>query len=276
MKTYLLTALLFVGQFLAAQTSENQMPSFFHAFGLQLGFNRMHTLDRNSSALVYQGNLPTLGLHYEASGKSGRFLADLKIGRGSYFSEQYPQRRVRFQQEDIYGKIDSVSVPMRANNTLARISLGYLGHLHQTGSMNYQIGGILSNTLYYPQGFLQPGLMNVASLSPALNMDYHLEKRHFLSLRLVVPILNLVSRSTYNNSVSQPVDNKLVGFFDQGTRWSSLDKHREIQIEASYHFRLTDHWRSGLFYNFSILRNTTPRTLTMTQSELGLSLQIIQ
>lgn len=276
MKTFVLLISLFTLQVAISQTEPPLSMNRHEGFGLRLGFNRLHVLDRNTSALLYRGNIPTLNLNYQAAGQRHRWQGELKVGRGSYFSEAYPSRVIQFRNEDVYGKVDSVAVPMRANNSLLALSVGYWRKPASDGSMEYEWGGQLSNQLFYPQGFVQAGLMNVASLSPSLGMAYKASHRQFFSLRIMIPILSLVSRSTYNQSVSQPADKKLVGFFDQGTYWAAPARHREVKLAAAFHFKTGSRWMSGFHYDFHLLKNTQPRELTITQSELGLSMQLIQ
>ncbi|MCB0632714.1 MAG: hypothetical protein R2824_35475 [Saprospiraceae bacterium] len=277
MKTFIvLLFTLFSIQATIGQNNEPLESTRYGGFGLRLGFNRIHVLDRNNSALLYQGNVPTLSLNYQHVNSGNRWLGELTLGRGSYFSRDFPDRVIQFRNKDVYGHVDSVSVPMRANNTLMKLSLGYLRDIDPAGPLRYQIGGQVSDALFYPQGFVQAGLMNVASVSPMAGMAFQPNDRQYLSLRITVPVFSLVSRSTYNNSVSQPIDNKLVGFFDQGSYWASFSKHREIKIGAAFHFRMGNRWMSGLHYDFRILKNTYPKDLTITQSEVGLSMQMVR
>lgn len=274
MKTIFLLCLLITWQMVTAQSTSLPVYPQHRSLGVEIGFNQLRLLDRNTSSLVYRGNIPTLGFFYEGTKNGNSFLSSLRFGRGSFFSEAYPDRIIKFRNQDAHGHVDSVSVPMRGTNTLAQLSLGYLRQIGQGHDLQPSVGAIISDDLYYPQGFVQPGLMNLASLSPALQLNYVPAERHFFSLRIQVPLVNLVSRSTYNNSVSQPVDGKAVGFFDQGTAWRTPVKHRQIDLSAGWSMRLGDHFRSGLQYRLRLLKNTAPRDLTIAQNELSLRLQM--
>jgi hypothetical protein len=276
MRPLVLIIALFTLTMAGAQSPENQMPGRPGGFGFRLGFNRLQVLDRNTSALIYRGNIPTLGISYRKFANGNNWYGGITVGRGSFFSRDFPDRAIRFRNEDVYGHVDSVSVNMRATNTLFGLNLGYLRDIDPAGPTRYQVGGEVSDNLYYPQGFVQPGLMNVASFSPSVGMEFQPTDRQYFSLKVTVPIFSLVSRSTYNNSVSQPVDKRVIGFLDQGSYWASMAKHREIKIGAAFHFKTGNRWMSGLHYDFRILKNTTPRDLTMTQSEIGLSMQMIR
>lgn len=270
-------ALLLATGCLTAQTGVETGTSARHqVLSFKLGLNQLKVLDRNTSSLVYTGRLPSLGIGYEGLENHNRLSGDLQISRGSFFAEAFPERFIRFRNEDIYGHVDSVLVSTRGTNTTARLSLAYSRQIQSSGKVRYDLGAKVADDLYYPQGFVQPGLMNVVSLSPLAQMEYLAGTRSFFTVGVSIPLLALVSRSTYSNTVSQPHDNRIIGFLDQGTRWTSIGSHRQIDLTATVHQRLGSRWRGGLHYNFRLLKDNYPRDLTLTKNELALSLQIVR
>lgn len=265
--------LLFIGQEISAQ----EFPSFSthrNALGLRVGLNHLAMLDRNSSSLIYQGNLPVFGIDYQAFEENSYLTARLKAGRGSFYSKTYPNRTITFKSENIYGEVDTVSVPMRGTSTLGKFELGYLRKLNPKSQMEWAAGGLLSNEAYYQEGFTTPGLMNVASFSPAIQATWW-ESNYFLSVNVSVPLVALVSRSAWHNSVSQPNGKKLKGFLQQGTELETWEKHRQVRFSAALQRKMGDRWLAGLHYDFLAAKNSTPKELRLSQHEFSMSMQFI-
>jgi hypothetical protein len=246
-----------------------------NAFGLRLGFNRMAVLDQNTSSLVYRGNIPMLGFEYQAYEENGYLIGRLQLGHGSFASKSYPGRSISFLSQNVKGETDTVTVPMSGANTLGRLEFGYLQKINPGRQVEVAAGGIVSNELFYPQGFTMPGLMNVAALSPALQLSYLTDAKSFFSIGLTMPLVSAVSRSAYHNSVSLPGGSKAGGFFRQGTAVQGFNQHRQMKIAASWHYRVGSRWLAGLHYDFRALKNAKPRELSMTQHELSISMQYI-
>lgn len=277
MKFNFLLVLLLLFQLGRAQTpTESGVGDQYRLFSFQLGVKHLRVLDRNVSGLVHTGYLPTFSIGYEGLKNNNRIQGNLQLARGGFYAESFPNRSLIFKTEDIYGNIDSVTVPMRGTNTLAGLSLAYSRRVHFGDQMGLDLGAVLADDLYYPQGFVQPGLMNVASLSPKVDLTYAPQMQHVFSIGISVPLLTLVSRSTYNNSVSQPHDARAIAFFDQGTRWSSLESHRQIDLRLAYQWRMGSHLSSSVRYHFRMLKNDLPRSLSLRQNELALGIQIIR
>ena len=93
-----------------------------NALGLRLGFNRLNLLDRNSSALIYRGNIPMVGIEYQTYGENGYFIANLQAGNGSFFTKNHPGRTIYFMSQDVHGHVDTVAVPVRGSSTLSRLA----------------------------------------------------------------------------------------------------------------------------------------------------------
>lgn len=246
-----------------------------NALGLRLGFNRMAVLDQNTSSLVYRGNIPMVGLEYQAYEENGYLIARLQLGHGSFSSKSYPGRTISFLSQNVRGEIDSVNVPMSGTNTLARLEFGYLQKINPGNQLELAAGGIASNELFYPQGFTMPGLMNVAALSPAVQLSYLTDAKSFFSIGFTVPLVSAVSRSAYHNSVSLPSGSKVGGFFKQGSTVQGFNQHRQMKIAAVWHYRVGSRWLAGLHYDFRALRNAKPRELNAVQHELSISMQYL-
>ena len=244
-----------------------------YSFGFRLGWDQLTLLDRNASSLLYQGNLPAIGLDWDALSEKSILSLRFQAARGSFFAQDYRDRQVVFLQEDIYGHIDTISVPMRGTSTLGRFSLAWLRSFQVQPSWRFSIGGVLSDEAYYQEGFVTPGLMNVASIGPALQFDYRSEQKFSASLQVRIPAIALVSRSAYHNSVSMPNSGKAEGFFAQGTQLESLNRHRQLSLSAALHRRLGERWRAGLAYEFDWVKNSLPRPLALSRHQLSLSFQ---
>lgn len=259
-----------------AAAQENVPLSFSgrqQTLGVRLGFNRLTMLDRNTSSLLYAGNIPMLGVNYQRQNENGVFHLKLQGGRGGFFAQNHPDRSIRFLEQDVYGHTDTITVPMRGNSTLARLELGYFRKIDAGEHLRWAAGGLVSNETFYQQGFITPGIMNVATVSPAVQMAWNGGGDYYLSVGIAAPIAALVSRSAYHNSVSLPDAGKIEGFFRQGTKVASLGTHQQVKFSAALHHKLGDRWLAGLEYDFRLLKNTYPRPLSIMQHEVGMSFQ---
>lgn len=259
-----------------AAAQENAPLSFSsrqQTLGVRLGFNRLTMLDRNTSGLLYGGTIPMLGVNYQRQSEKGVFHMKLQGGRGGLFAQNYPDRSIRFLEQDVYGHTDTITVPMRGNSALARFELGYFRQIDTGNHLRWAAGGLVANETFYQQGFVTPGIMNTATVSPAVQMAWNGGNGYFLSVGISVPVAALVSRSTYHNSVSLPEAGKIEGFFRQGTKVASLGTHRQVKFSAALHHKLGDRWLAGLEYDLRLLKNTYPRPLSIMQHEVGMSFQ---
>ena len=259
------------GQYAGTIPTEDTRPN---TIGLSLGLTRLRMQDQHVSGLVYSGKLPTLGIDYRHRGPKGYFVGSFRAGRGSFFPERYPGRTITFLQEGIDGQVDSVSVPVRGTSTLGRVDLGYLRRLNPGSPLEWAAGAVASEEIHYQEGFVTPGLLNTASLGPAIQAAWQSDGALVAAVRLTVPLVSLVTRSTYPLTVSEPEGGKLDGFFSQGTAIRTPGKlHFQGSVSASLGYRLNSRWAMGLNYRLAVVKNQIPATLTVLQQNLSLSLE---
>jgi hypothetical protein len=259
--------------------TQNQVPDDDRSgksFGIRLGFKQISLLDRNTSSLIYRASVPVLGFEFRKTKGSGYFLADIQSGRGAFFPKKYPDRQINFLEEDVSGEVKSVMVPMRGTTSIAHLKLGYLHRVNHGENADWYLGAIMSDEMSYQQGFVTPGLMNIASASPITEVRIHPGNRTFVNLSVAIPIASLTTRSAYHNSVSLPTTKKFAGFWANGTRFESLSQHRQINISASVYRHLGDHFQAGFQYQFAALKNQYPRVLKKMENEFSLTLRFIK
>jgi hypothetical protein len=246
------------------------------SFGIRLGFKQVSLLDRNTSSLIYRGSVPVLGFEFRKTKGSGYYLVDIQAGRGTFFPKKYPDRQINFLEEDVSGEVKSVMVPMRGKTSIAHLKLGYLHRVSHSENAEWYLGALMSDEMSYQQGFVTPGLMNVASASPMTEVRFHSGNRTFVNLSVAIPIASLTTRSAYHNSVSLPNTQKFAGFWANGTRFESLGQHRQINISASIYRNLGDHFQAGFQYQFAALKNQYPRELKKMENEFSLTLRFLK
>ncbi len=88
MKNFLIQLILFLLLSLIAlqrPAAQGNSDAFFttrrNALGLRLGFNRLDLLDRNSSALIYRGNIPVVGIGLAPAVEVKNLKEDLLAGK---------------------------------------------------------------------------------------------------------------------------------------------------------------------------------------------------
>ena len=258
----------------AQDLSPTQATGHGHTVSLSLGINRLQLQDAHLSDLIYRGSLPTIGLQYRYLGERGYFTGSLRGGRGAFFPVRYPDRSITFITEDVYGNVDSVRVPMRGTSTPVRIELGYLRRLNPGSPVEYAAGAIVSEEAYYQQGFVTPGLLNVASLRPVVETHWRGGGSVLASVSVSIPLVALVSRSNYEMTVSEPGGNKIGGFLSQGTTLTGPGNgHRQVRLSASLGYRIGPRLASVAHYDLGVIKNRHPQPLALREQALSLSLQ---
>lgn len=246
-----------------------------NVFGVTLGWRQLTLRDEAASAVTYRGNLPTFGLNWTNNASNALWEANLQGSYGKFFPKDFPNREVIFLDRKLDGSIDTVRVQANGTNLMIKGDFGFYKKqsLNRDDDSFWAYGARVSEELYYPQGFVTPGLNNVVSLSPQVLAGIGRANKGMFTLGIVVPIASLVTRLPYNQTVSQPEGPSATkSFFKYNTEFRSLNKHQEIKFRLGYQYRLSDHLVGGLHYEFSGLRDTEPRSLLIRSNTFAATL----
>lgn len=248
-------------------------PAEFHTLRLDLGWSRHAVLDRRATDLTYIGHTPTLGLGWELRRGGNIFSVRLRGGGGPYYAKQYHHREFDLVVSDLHGT-ETLHADARGLAFTGSFAFTYLRRLLRPEARRpgLALGATLSDDFFYPQGFLTPGLMHVAALSPALALEQPLGGRGLLTVGVRMPVLAVVSRMPYHGTVSRPDRGLVGGFVSQGTEVESLGRFRQVQLSLALQHRLGRRWIGGLAYEATYTHDAAPAPLRSMQHSLHLSI----
>jgi hypothetical protein len=220
--------------------------------------------------------VPMAGLRWQRDNGRWQTGAELRGGWGSLHAAGQRRRIVRFLDEDFSGAIDTVDVPVTVG--MAPLSFGLTALRSVTPAdarLRVAAGGSLRDDWFFSTGFVRPGLMHAATLSPTVALDYG---RDDLPLRfelgVSVALVAWRTRMPYHGSVSLPGSTPTGGLFQLGSAWRLPDSYRAWSAYAGLRYRLGEHWQLGLQYTCQRRHDTRPRPLDVQQQ--GLTATIIR
>jgi hypothetical protein len=240
-------------------------------FGITLGFQQFTMRDEAATALAYKGNFPTLGLHWTNNAPNFLWEANLQGSYGKFAPENFPSRNLIFLERKLDGSIDTVLVQANGTHLMLKGDFGFYKKqsFGRSEDAFWATGLRVSEEVYYPQGFVSPGLSSVASLAPQAMVGFGNAEKGMFTMGIVIPIASLVTRLPYHQTVSQPeASSGTKSFFNYNTEIRSVNKHQEIKFRAGYQYRLSNHLIGGLHYEFAWLKDTDPRPLFMRSNTL--------
>ncbi|MFN7116309.1 MAG: hypothetical protein ACK4TA_05880 [Saprospiraceae bacterium] len=256
-------------------TLSAQIPSSGNSFGFTLGYRQLTLRDQASSALTYRGNLPTLGLNWTRHTSQQIWEANLQGSYGKFFPQSAPSRMVIFLERNLDGSIDTVRVQATGSHLMLKGDVGFYHKqdFNHHSDAFWAVGARVSEELYYPQGFVSPGLTNVAAVSPQVLAGVGNFDKGLFTIGIVVPIAAVVTRLPYHQTVSKPEGPSATrSFFKYHTAVRTLNKHQEVKFRLGYQYQLGNHLSGGFFYEYAWLRDSDPRPLLMRTSTFAATL----
>lgn len=244
-----------------------------HSLQLEAGYKSLLVADQNVTTLLYQGKLPAFSFAYHGRKHRSIWWVSLDAAIGGYRAKYHPGRSISFVEEDTHGETDTITVPMDGNMKMARLGLGYLQQLgKETLKVRPALGVSLNEDIWYPQGFVTPGQMSLTTLSLEFRLEYTPAEKHEISGGLSLPVVGVITRMPYHNTVSLPGESKMGGFFRQGTDFRMLNSFQQVEGSLGYHYRLRERLGIGTSYGMTWTHITKPLPLYALQHTLLLNL----
>ncbi|MCB9282908.1 MAG: hypothetical protein H6563_02455 [Lewinellaceae bacterium] len=257
-------ALLSGPTLLSGQTVEGNR----HSLGIHAGLSPYWVYDQAASPLLYFHQLYQLGLSYRAETPNQLWDLRLQGGFGPSHALGVGEREVRFMERDAYGVTDTFNVPVRGQAIQGELALGWAYRIRP----HLAVGVLLADDLYYPQGFVTPGLANMAWLAPRVQWDLPIGKTSRLDVTASTPIVAFVSRLPYHGSVSQPEKSALAGFFSQNTTLNTLNRFQRLDLSVGYQFQVSRKLTLGAEWSLIALQHTRMLDLRMIRHAFGIQL----
>ncbi|EMR02824.1 hypothetical protein [Cesiribacter andamanensis] len=254
----------------AQEKADYFLPPKFQV-GVQLGLSTFSMVDRAVSPLLYQGRYRQVGLQLLYTGNRSRVELSLQGKLGNFAPAAHRGKNVYFRELQEDGSIRETAVPLQGGMLAPAVKLGYWHRLGSPHALQVSAGAVLSEQLLYPQGFVQPGLMNVLALSPQLRLTYAAATRHQFEANVAAAALGLVTRPPYHGTLTQPNENLEQAFLKHNTRFQTLDKLKLLQAELQYQYRMGLRTTAVASYQLSWMREKEPRPLSLAESAYNLS-----
>lgn len=266
-KHLLFSFLLVVGTGVAAQQ---------HRFQMGAGYQRTWMVDRQASPLKYQSSEKTVSLGYSHSGSKGKFHARLVGALGEFLPTGFQNRQFYHSGQTTDGTaIDSV--PLTGLLYSGRLTIGYAKKI--SGKTNSPVptgasyaGLSFNNQLFYTDNAVRAGWLNAATINADYLHDLINFPRHFIGLKISVPLVGVNTRLPYHNSISSSrAESDVKTFFRQGSRQASVLDFQSIHLGLQYQYTVSKWLGIGVQYTGQWLRYTKEQPLTLFQNNIGLS-----
>jgi hypothetical protein len=244
-----------------------------HTLDVSLGYSDYGVADRAATALVYRGTVGTGQLAYAGERPHLRWRAALGFGLGPYFAAHQTDRAAVFGTVAVDGSTEAVSVPMRGRVLVPAASVGLDGKW-SFGRLTLLAGGTLDYEIFYPQGFVSPGLMQSLAVRPALRVRVDPSAAHRIDAGVSTPIVAWIVRMPYHQSVSVPGHSPVGGLVRMGSKLQGPASMQGVSVDVGYRYRLNPRVGLTARYRMAWLRNEAPRLLLRAEQQLLLGVEV--
>ncbi|HEX8039344.1 MAG TPA: hypothetical protein VF490_09335, partial [Chryseosolibacter sp.] len=239
--------------------------------GVAMGIGSLTYLDKNTSPLIYRSQPKNLRLFYNLETNHFLFSMDLDLKVGGNAPKYSPERTMFFREEDLSGNTEDKKFPAGGSFLAGRVSMGAFYKISSTQESTFKVavGGRIMNELFYPRGWTVGGLMNALSLSPEALTQHRVDEHHSFTASVRIPLVALVARPPYDNTVSAP-DKSAAGGFLGHSSWVGPSKYLAPALGISYNYQINQKWGAGLNYEFGWYKVAQGETFrAMNQSFLA-------
>jgi hypothetical protein len=239
--------------------------------GLAFGIGSVTYLDKNTSPLIYRSQPKNLRLFYNLETNHFLLALDLDLKIGGTNPKYHSGRTMFFHEEDYTGKSEDKKFPAGGSFMAGRVSVGAFYKISSTQESTFKVavGGRVANELFYPQGWTVAGLFNALSFSPEALAQHRVNEHHSFTASMRVPVIALLARPPYDNTVSSP-GKSLVGGFLRNSEWVSPKKFLAPAFGIGYNYQFNQKWGAGLNYEFGWYSISQPQPFrAVTQSFLA-------
>lgn len=248
-----------------------------HRLEISLGYVGTRLVDEAATRLPYYSPGGHLRLRYVGERPRLRWSVALQSGVGPMAPRDFRDRTITFATVDAQGMVDEVVVPMRGLLSTPGVALGVQGKLPLGASARSPVlllGGALGWDVWFPQGFVTPGLMQALSFQPTVGVRVDLAPKHRLELAASTTVGAYTTRMPYHQTVSLPDHGRVAGLFAQGSRWQSLGSLQRVDLELRYEHRLTRRVSLEARYGLRWLHQALPRDLLSREQVAALGVDL--
>ena len=240
--------------------------------GLDLGYNSFSVLDKSSSPLIQHGDLLKLQLLFRRETPQYFLNIALSGSAGPYFSARFPNRTMRFREEDVFGNTADTSLSIRGLLLLPTFSAQFLSKPSalQTDKWEVMAGGGLHFQLPFPIYPLFAGLASIGDLYANGGVRYRINERNSFYGNLQIPLLLVMTRFPYYNTPVQPESDTFGSFYRLGTRLTSIHEVQSVRANLSYEFNTRGRVSWGVNWEGEWLRDSYGHFYSFGKNQLSL------
>ncbi|MBK8565846.1 MAG: hypothetical protein IPN76_21515 [Saprospiraceae bacterium] len=245
--------------------------------GLQYGYHHLQRQDLTFSPLTFSGAAPlNLGLVYGKTGANSFFAAGLHV-------TGFQARSTDAFEYTSRGDAKPKTVPA---SSFWQIDLNfqYLRRLKIKDEQLAIFAGLaLDNqvaALFYEFGeYGAFGYTTVASLAPAVAVNWQLSEKNMLNFTANLPVLSWVARSPYAINDDDFIERQsshrgletLLRLSADG-ELASFGNLQRLAFAAQFQRKLSERWTANLGYDFALLRSQKPHHLTAIENGVSLGI----
>lgn len=241
-------------------------------FRVGIGATYITVLDFKYSPIVFKSPRKNVMLGYSNRFKKGFFSTNLNVFQGNLSPSSGPGLDFFAKETDINGVETVESLSLELGQIGFNLEICYVHELTAlaTTSRALYLGGSIEEGLTFTSGFYNPGLINYGSLNGRARFDYLLRNGKSLIFGLSVPLVSVVTRMPYHNTLSNPGKSEFASFFTDHNYVETLNHFQNLRFSVKYHWLIRKKAAFDIAYEASWLHYYRTEHFTQAGSQLSL------
>lgn len=243
-------------------------------FRIGLGADYIKTVDHLYSPNMFKSVRTDVQLGYTHKSKNGIFSSDLHVFLGILKPNSGADIVIFGKETDIHGVENIEHIEPQISQIGFNLRLGYLYELQQlrSSSKAFYLGGSLEEGLTYAPGFISIGVINYGSFNAKARFDYFLKNGKPIIFELAVPLVSVVTRLPYHQSLGRPDESILKTFFTGNNTIETLNHFQNVRFSIKYPLLVRKRIAMDITYAASWMHYYEPNHITQAGSQLSLGL----
>jgi len=243
-------------------------------FRIGVGADYIKTVDLMYSPNMFKSFRTDVQLGYSLKSKSGIFSSDLNIFLGTLKPNSGSDLVIYAKETDIHGVENIEHKELQISQIGFNLRLGYLHEVQQlrSSSKALYLGGSLEESLTYVPAFLSIGVINYGSFNAKARFDYFLKNGKPIIFELATPLISVVTRLPYHQSLGRPDEPILKTYFTGNNKVETLNHFQNVRFSIKYPVLVRKRIAFDIMYAASWMHYYKPNHLTQAGSQLSLGL----
>ncbi|MEO6284346.1 MAG: hypothetical protein ABIN80_04155 [Dyadobacter sp.] len=241
-------------------------------FRIGVGADYIKTADLMYSPNMFKSIRTNVQLGYSHKSTRGIFSSDLHVFLGALKTNSGSNIVIYAKESDIHGveSIEHLDLPI--SQIGFNLRLGYLHEVQQlrSSSKALYLGGSLEESLTYVPAFLSIGTINYASLNAKARFDYFLKNGKPVIFELATPLVSVVTRLPYHQSLGRPDESVLQTYFKGNNKVETLNHFQNTRFSVKYPVWVRKRIALDITYAVYWMHYSKPKHLTEAGSQVSL------